>query len=216
MLIITHIYIVTRKATISLYNVYFRSFRSKLSGHSAAHKIKHWWKFTSGFIGPQILNFERSLSLSPVPQSSLVPPGKIHFGGLVTCNIVVICNIFKGHNLRKEIVVVLMIKQIVTDWNAVRQKFDTNVIQNFTRNPILLDRLVKLNYRLDQFMWTLRSSSSLVSVSFPFLTFLTYLNIRYSLVKEVFFHFFLINHMTSFCIGDINIFETIWIIIHIF
>jgi len=30
--------------------------------------------FTSGFIGPQILNFERSLSLSSRRQSSLVPP----------------------------------------------------------------------------------------------------------------------------------------------
>jgi hypothetical protein len=31
-------------------------------------------KVTSGFIGQQILNFERSLSLSPGPKSSLVPP----------------------------------------------------------------------------------------------------------------------------------------------
>ena len=36
---------------------------------------------TSGFIGPQILNFDRSLSLSLGPQSSLVPPCKISLGG---------------------------------------------------------------------------------------------------------------------------------------
>jgi hypothetical protein len=52
-----------------------------LYGHSAAQEINHLWKFTSGFIGPQILNFERSLSLSPGTQSSLVPPGKISLGG---------------------------------------------------------------------------------------------------------------------------------------
>jgi hypothetical protein len=34
-----------------------------------------------GFIGPQILNFERSLSLYPGPQSSFVPPCKISLGG---------------------------------------------------------------------------------------------------------------------------------------
>ena len=39
------------------------------------------WKFISGFIGQQTLNFERSLSLSPGPQSSLVPPCTISFGG---------------------------------------------------------------------------------------------------------------------------------------
>jgi len=39
------------------------------------------WKFTSGFIGLQIFNFERSLSLSPGPQSSLVPPCKMSLGG---------------------------------------------------------------------------------------------------------------------------------------
>jgi len=42
-----------------------------LSGYSAAQEIKHLWKFTGGFIEPQILNFERSLSLSPLPKSSL-------------------------------------------------------------------------------------------------------------------------------------------------
>jgi hypothetical protein len=47
-----------------------------LSGHSAAHEIKHIWKLTSGFFGPQILNFERSFSLYPGPQSSLVLPCK--------------------------------------------------------------------------------------------------------------------------------------------
>jgi hypothetical protein len=33
------------------------------------------------FIGPQILNFERTLSLSPDPQSSLISIGKISLGG---------------------------------------------------------------------------------------------------------------------------------------
>ena len=60
-MIITHIYIVSKKAIISSYNIYFRSFRSKLSGHSAAQKIKHLRKFISGFIGSQILNFEISI-----------------------------------------------------------------------------------------------------------------------------------------------------------
>jgi hypothetical protein len=80
-MIITHIYIVTKKAIISSYNIHFRSFRSKLSGHSAAQKVKHLRKFTSGFIGSQILNFETSISLSPVTQNSLVPLCKIPFGG---------------------------------------------------------------------------------------------------------------------------------------
>ena len=57
------------------------SIKYTLSGHSAARGIKHLWKFISGFIGPQILNFERSLSLSPGPQSSHVPPCKISLGG---------------------------------------------------------------------------------------------------------------------------------------
>jgi len=43
--------------------------------------MKHLWKFNSGFIEPQILNFEGSLSLSPGPQSSLVPPCKMSLGG---------------------------------------------------------------------------------------------------------------------------------------
>jgi hypothetical protein len=60
-----------------------RKFLDMLSEHSAAQGINHLWKFTSGFIGPQILNFARSLSLSPGPQSSLVPPCKISFGGPV-------------------------------------------------------------------------------------------------------------------------------------
>jgi hypothetical protein len=34
--------------------------------------IKHLWKFTSGFIGPQILNFERSLSVIHWSRSILV------------------------------------------------------------------------------------------------------------------------------------------------
>ena len=51
-----------------------------LSVHSAAQEIKHLWKLTSGFIEPQILNFERSLSLSPKPKSSLVSPCKIFLG----------------------------------------------------------------------------------------------------------------------------------------
>ena len=52
-----------------------------LSGHSAVQEIKHLWKFTSGFIGLQILNFERSLSLSPGPEINLVPPCKYLLGG---------------------------------------------------------------------------------------------------------------------------------------
>ena len=51
---IIHIYNVTRKAIISLQVV---------------------------LLAPQILNFERSLSLSPGPQSSLVPHWKICVGG---------------------------------------------------------------------------------------------------------------------------------------
>ena len=51
-----------------------------LYGHSASQEIKHIWKFISGFIGPQILNFERSLNLSPGPQSSHVLPCKISRG----------------------------------------------------------------------------------------------------------------------------------------
>jgi hypothetical protein len=38
-------------------------------------------KFNSDFIGPQIFIFKRSLSLSPGPQSSLVPHCKNSFGG---------------------------------------------------------------------------------------------------------------------------------------
>ena len=52
-----------------------------LSGHSAAQEITHLWRITSGFIGPQILNFERKLSLSPGTQSDLVSPCKISLGG---------------------------------------------------------------------------------------------------------------------------------------
>ena len=58
-----------------------------LSGHSTLQEINHLWKFTSGFIGPQILNFERSLGLSLGPQSSLVPLCKISFGGPAFGNI---------------------------------------------------------------------------------------------------------------------------------
>jgi hypothetical protein len=43
-----------------------------LSGYSAAQEIKQFWKFISGFIGPQFLNFEKCLGLSMGPQSSLV------------------------------------------------------------------------------------------------------------------------------------------------
>ena len=48
-------------------------FRMKymLSGHSAAQEIKHLLKYTSGFIGPKILNFERSFSLSRGPKAVL-------------------------------------------------------------------------------------------------------------------------------------------------
>ena len=52
-----------------------------LSGLSAAQEIKHLLKFTNGFIGPQILKFERSLSPSSETQSSLVLPCKISLGG---------------------------------------------------------------------------------------------------------------------------------------
>ena len=47
-----------------------------LSGNSAAQEIMHLWKLTSRFIGSQIPNFKRSLSSSPGPQNSLVPPYK--------------------------------------------------------------------------------------------------------------------------------------------
>jgi len=52
-----------------------------LSGHSAAQKIKQFWKATSGFIGPQLLDLEESLDLSPGPQSCLVSPCKNSLGG---------------------------------------------------------------------------------------------------------------------------------------
>ena len=58
-----------------------------LSGHSAVQEIKHLWKFTSGFTGPQIDNVERGLSLSPGTQDSLDPPCKISLG----------CPIVKAH-----------------------------------------------------------------------------------------------------------------------
>ena len=42
-----------------------------LSGHYAALEIKHLWKITNGLIGPQIRNFERSVSLSWGPKAVL-------------------------------------------------------------------------------------------------------------------------------------------------
>jgi hypothetical protein len=48
--------------------------------HLQCNQEGHYF-ITNGFIDPQILNFERSLSLSPGPQSSLVPPCKISLGG---------------------------------------------------------------------------------------------------------------------------------------
>ena len=45
------------------------------------HNSDFWWKFTSGFIGLQILNFERSPSLSTGSQNNLVPPCKISLEG---------------------------------------------------------------------------------------------------------------------------------------
>jgi len=39
-----------------------------LSGHSSTPEIKNLWKFTCGLIRPQILNLERSLSLSQGPK----------------------------------------------------------------------------------------------------------------------------------------------------
>jgi len=52
-----------------------------LSEHPAAQVIKHIAKLTTGFIGPQILNFERNLNLSLGPQSSFVPLCAISLGG---------------------------------------------------------------------------------------------------------------------------------------
>ena len=48
---------------------------------------KHLWKFTSGFIGLQIFNFERSLNLSPGPPSSLIPPGKMSLGVMMAATL---------------------------------------------------------------------------------------------------------------------------------
>ena len=93
LLIITDIYIVSKKVIISSHNVYFRS---KFSGHSAVQKIKHLRKLTSVFFGSQILNFEISISLSPVTQSSLVPPCKIPFGGSARHKIVEVDQKVKG------------------------------------------------------------------------------------------------------------------------
>ena len=42
-----------------------------------------------GFIWPQILNFERSVSLSPGNQNSLVPPCKISLGGPVCMHCII-------------------------------------------------------------------------------------------------------------------------------
>jgi hypothetical protein len=65
------------------------------SGHSAAQEIKHAWKLTSGFIGPKILNFERSLRLTPGPQSSLVPSYNIWLGGPADINfLLVVCSYY--------------------------------------------------------------------------------------------------------------------------
>ena len=46
--------------------------KSMLSGHSAAQEIQQFGKFTSGFIGPQILNFEKSFGLF-MGQQSILP-----------------------------------------------------------------------------------------------------------------------------------------------
>ena len=76
--IITHISIGTRKVFISLYRIYLLSFRSKL--YKFLFETTHWeciltnqhlQKFTSGFIGPQSLNFDWSLCLSPRPNAVL-------------------------------------------------------------------------------------------------------------------------------------------------
>ena len=53
---------------------------------SCTGKKKHLWKFTSGFNEHQILNFERSLSLSPGLKNNLFPPCKISLGGPVYIN----------------------------------------------------------------------------------------------------------------------------------
>ena len=62
-----------------------------LSGHSAAQEIKHLWKFTSGFIEPQILNFEGSLSLSPALKAVLFRLAKFLLEALVM--LIMICNL---------------------------------------------------------------------------------------------------------------------------
>jgi len=61
------------------YNV-FLVYLDMISGHLAAQEIKHLWKFTSGFIGPQILNFERSLKSVPgAPKQSCSAYKKLFF-----------------------------------------------------------------------------------------------------------------------------------------
>jgi hypothetical protein len=60
---------------------YFQLFLVYLEKSLCKIHLDIWWKFTSGFIGPQILNFERSPSLFPGPQRSLVSSCKISLGG---------------------------------------------------------------------------------------------------------------------------------------
>ena len=67
-----------------MYKVYFRSCRSKLSGHSAAQNIKHLWTLTSGFIGPQILNFERSSACPRCTKGVLYRHAKFLLEALIT------------------------------------------------------------------------------------------------------------------------------------
>ena len=51
--------------------------------------VDHHSHLHCGFIWPQILNFERSVSLSPGNQSSLVPPCKISLGGPVCMHCII-------------------------------------------------------------------------------------------------------------------------------
>ena len=53
---------------------------------SAEQEIKHLWKLTGGFIGQQILNFERKLSLSPGHKAVLFRLASFLLETLSVCN----------------------------------------------------------------------------------------------------------------------------------
>ena len=59
-----------------------------LSGHCAAQELTHLWKFTNGFIGLQILNFERSLNLPRGPKAVSFRLAKFLLDALQTVPIV--------------------------------------------------------------------------------------------------------------------------------